>query len=143
MGTPSVGKPVLAPSGKWLAWASIAMGVLTALTPALPDGLVREPYSTLQLAWFVLLGIAGASAGIEALGRRTRGFLALLCVYGVQLVSYSSARFSFDLMSPISLALGFGTRHPPSLVSVNLLALVACLLALNSARRLAAPSPAP
>lgn len=140
MGTSSVDEAdALATSGKWLAWASIAIGLLTAMTPVLPGWLVQDGYSKAQLAWFVLLGTTGAAAGIEAFTRRTRGLYALLLVYAVQVVSYSSDGLSFDFMSPISLALGFGSRDPPRLLSVNLLALVACALALYNARRRSTP----
>lgn len=137
MAVESANKPSLSRSGLWLAWASIGIGILTALTPLLPVLGMGAEYSKFQLAWFVLLGITGASAGIEALGGKRRAFRALLFIYAVQAVAYSSDWLSFDFMSPISLALGFGSKDPPELLSVNLLALLACALAYYNARRLA------
>ena len=125
-------------TGKVLAWLSIVVGILTALTPVMPIVPTQGPFSTLRLAYFVLLGLTSAVSGVNALRSSSRAFYVLWYVYAVQMFAYTSDSLSFNFMGPYSLAIGFGDYEPPSFVNINILAVVACFIALYNARFLAA-----
>ena len=128
-------------SGVVLGWISILFGALTAFSPLLP---VAERFSTAQLIFFVLLGLTGAIAGIDALRGSSHAFYVLWYVYAVQMFAYASEALTFNFMSPYSITFGMGDYDPPSLLSINVPAIGACLVALYNARflRRAATVPA-
>ena len=118
-------------TGVILAWISILFGAFTAFSPLLP---VAERFSTAQLIFFVLLGLTGAIAGIDALRGSSHAFYVLWYVYAVQMFAYASGALTFNLMSPYSITFGMGDNDPPSLLSINIPAIGACLVALYNAR---------
>ena len=128
-------------TGVILGWISILFGALTAFSPLLP---VAERFSTAQLIYFVLLGLTGAIAGIDALRGSSHAFYVLWYVYAVQMFAYASEALTFNFMSPYSITFGMGDYDPPSLLSINVPAIGACLVALYNARflRRAATVPA-
>lgn len=128
-------------TGVVLGWVSILFGALTAFSPLLP---VAERFSTAQLIFFVLLGLTGAIAGIDALRGTSHAFYVLWYVYAVQMFAYASEALTFNFMSPYSITFGMGDYDPPSLLSINVPAIGACLVALYNARflRRAATDPA-
>ena len=128
-------------TGVILAWISILFGAFTAFSPLLP---VAERFSTAQLIFFVLLGLTGAIAGIDALRGSSHAFYVLWYVYAVQMFAYASGALTFNFMSPYSITFGMGDYDPPSLLSINVPAIGACLVALYNARflRRAATDPA-
>ena len=128
-------------TGVILGWISILFGALTAFSPLLP---VAERFSTAHLTFFVLLGLTGAIAGIDALRGFSHAFYVLWYVYAVQMFAYASEALTFNFMSPYSITFGMGDYDPPSLLSINVPAIGACLVALYNARflRRAATVPA-
>ncbi len=120
---------VTRPSGKVLAWASIVLGVLTTPAPLLPLLSAQVPYAQWQLVYFFVLGVVTIAAGVAALKGRPWAFRLLLAVYAIQLVAYSSPSLNFDLMGPCSIALGFGYYEQRSLFTVNLVSVLACMMA--------------
>ena len=126
--------------GMILAWLSVGAGILTALLPILPIVQASGPPSPLQSVYFVLLGLTGVVAGIGGLRSSPRSFYALWYVYAVQMFAYTSDSLHFNFMGPFSLTFGFGDYNPPSFVNINILAIVACLIALHTARVIARQS---
>lgn len=118
-------------SGVILGWVSILFGALTVFSPLLP---AAENFSTAQLIYFVLLGLTGAIAGIDALRGSSHAFYVLWYVYAVQMFAYASGALTFNFMSPYSITFGMGDNDPPSLLSINVPAIGACLVALYNAR---------
>lgn len=118
-------------TGVVLGWISILFGAVTAFSPLLP---VAERFSTAQLIYFVLLGLTGAIAGIDALRGSSHAFYVLWYVYAVQMFAYASEALTFSFMSPYSITFGMGDNDPPSLLSINIPAIGACFVALYNAR---------
>jgi hypothetical protein len=121
-------------AGIVLAWISILFGAATAATPALPRLVEAAAFSTAQLGYFVLLGLTSLVAGIDALRGSPRAFYVLWYVYAVQMFAYASDSLTFNFMAPYSITFGMGDYEPRSIVSINVPAIAACLVALYCAR---------
>lgn len=120
--------PPLTTTARLLAWFAILAGLATAATP-----LMAEPGDATSPLLCLMLGMLSLVAGGYGLGGRPWAFGLLSATYLVQVMEYQSEHLTLSLMGPVALHVAFVWQSPPSRYSLNLVALIVCLLAARSA----------
>lgn len=120
---------------KALGWFALANGILTLASPLVFAAMGAPPLPPFAIACLLVLGAASTVAGVAALKGRSWSWWLLFATFLVQTIEHHSQAFFFSFIGPLSMKVGWGNYSPPSQTSLNLLAILVCVLSLRAARR--------